>query len=66
MLAQPRHVRVGLTADQAPDLMSLREQMLGEVRAVLPGDAGDECSPGQRILLAVSVARGLAAGRAPR
>ncbi|GAA4090743.1 hypothetical protein GCM10022214_59520 [Actinomadura miaoliensis] len=41
--------------------MSLREQMLGEVRAVLPGDAGDECSPGQRILLAVSVAHGLTA-----
>jgi hypothetical protein len=50
VLAQPRDMRVGLPSDKAPDLVAVREQMLGEIRAVLPGDAGDERSPGQRNL----------------
>ena len=33
-------------ADQAVDLVALVEQELGEVRAVLAGDAGDERGPG--------------------
>ncbi|GAB3670062.1 hypothetical protein GCM10027589_38490 [Actinocorallia lasiicapitis] len=48
MLAEPGDVRIRLTAHQTPDLVSLREQVLGEVRPVLAGDAGDERSPGQR------------------
>src|SRR3569833_2336798 len=52
VLAQPGHVRVGLSPDQTPDVVPLREQMLGEVRAVLPGDPGDERSRGQRNLQA--------------
>jgi hypothetical protein len=50
VLTQPCDMRVGLPSDKAPDLVSVSEQMLGEVRAVLPGDAGDERSPGQRNL----------------
>ena len=33
-------------ADHAVDLVSLVEQQLGEVRAVLAGDPGDECGLG--------------------
>ncbi|HXA59177.1 MAG TPA: hypothetical protein VNW94_08465 [Streptosporangiaceae bacterium] len=44
-------MRVRLAADQPPDLIALLQQVLGEIGAVLPGDPGDECSPGQRNLL---------------
>ena len=33
-------------ADDAVDLVALLEQQLGEVRAVLPRDAGDQGAPG--------------------
>src|SRR5690606_22182245 len=48
--AKTRHMRVGLTADHAPDLIPLLQQVLGEVGTVLPGDTGDERSLGQRNL----------------
>jgi hypothetical protein len=51
VLAQPGDVRVRLAADQPPDLIALLQQVFGEIGAVLPGDPGDECSPGQRNLL---------------
>jgi hypothetical protein len=50
VLAQSRDMRVGLPPDEAPYFVPVREQMLGEVGPVLPGDAGDERSPGQRNL----------------
>jgi hypothetical protein len=31
MLAQPGDMRIGLSPDEAPDLISPREQMLGEI-----------------------------------
>jgi len=35
-------LRVGLSADQAVDLVALRQQVLGEIGAILAGDAGDK------------------------
>src|SRR5690606_32518739 len=53
--AEPGDARVGLPTDQPPDLVALLEQMLGEVGAVLTGDAGDQRTPGQQVLLALRV-----------
>ena len=41
-MPDPAGVRVGRASHQAPHLVALGEQQLGEVRAVLPGDPGDE------------------------
>jgi hypothetical protein len=47
--ADPRLARVGLPADKAPYLVALLEQILRQVRAVLPGDARDECPSSHRV-----------------
>jgi hypothetical protein len=39
-------------ADQTVHFVAIGELQLREVRAVLAGDAGDECAPGQRPFLA--------------
>ena len=49
-LADAAHPGVGLPADQPPDLITLGQQVLGQIRAVLPGDPGDQCAPRQRSL----------------
>ena len=49
-LADAAHPGVGLPADQPPDLITLGQQVLGQVRAVLPGDPGDQRAPRQRSL----------------
>ena len=36
-------VRRARPADDAGDFVALLEEQLGEVRPVLPGDAGDDC-----------------------
>ena len=41
----------GDAADHAVDFVAFLEQELGEIRAVLAGDAGDECFLHQRVLL---------------
>src|SRR5262249_10497608 len=47
-LAHPAHPRVGLPPDQAPYLVSLGQQMLGQVGAILAGNAGDQSASSQR------------------
>src|SRR6266542_410452 len=39
-----RRVERGGPTDNSMDLVSLREKQLGQIRAVLPGDSGDQCS----------------------
>ena len=41
-LADPAHPGIGLAPDQAPDLVSLRQQVFSQVGAVLAGDTGDQ------------------------
>ena len=58
-------------ADDADDLVALLEQQLGEIRAVLAGDAGDDRAFGHacsRVALRASNSRGLgvASTLAPR
>lgn len=45
-MIDPRRGEGGRPADQTMHLVALAEQKLGQVRPVLAGDAGDECSPG--------------------
>jgi hypothetical protein len=40
------HIRCAQTAHDPEDLVTLAEQQFGKIRAVLPGDAGNECSLG--------------------
>jgi hypothetical protein len=67
-------LRVVLAADEAVDLVALRQQQLGQVQPVLTGDAGDECAlhvvlrspePELRATLAGAAHRGSAAGVVP-
>jgi hypothetical protein len=45
-LADPPDPGIGLAPDQAPYLISLREQVFSQVGAVLAGDPGDQCAFG--------------------
>ena len=49
-MLDPPVVRRAETPDHAEDLVPLLEQQLGEVRAVLTGDAGDDCPLGHAFL----------------
>ena len=49
-VVDPRGVEGRGAADQPVHLVALRQQQLGEVGAVLAGDAGDECALGQGLL----------------
>jgi hypothetical protein len=44
------HARMRLAADQAPDLVTHVNQVLGQVRAILAGDPGDQRASCQRCL----------------
>ena len=48
-VVDPAGVERRRPADQAVDLVALGEQQLGEVGAVLAGDAGDQCSAHKRL-----------------
>ena len=47
----PLEVERARRAHHPDDVVALFEQELGQVRAVLPGDARDKCAPGHRDVL---------------
>src|SRR5579859_558353 len=43
-MSDPHIIEDAAPADESEDLVSLLQQEFGEIAAVLPGDAGDQCA----------------------